>query len=105
MATINFFDLKHAKTTPGQVIRAFRRNFNITQHELAEATGIAEANLSAIENGKTEIGVKRAVLIAAAFGIDPALILFPNGYESLYGKELRAVRQASAKLIAKKKVI
>jgi hypothetical protein len=33
---------------------------------LAAVTGIAETNLSAIENDKVEIGVKRAVLIAAA---------------------------------------
>lgn len=100
----NFFDLKHVKTTPGGVIRAFRRNFRITQQELAKVTGIAEANLSAIENDKIEIGVKRAVLIAAAFGIDPSLILFPSGFEGSYGKDVQAVQQASEKMMAKKRV-
>ncbi|MEK6772933.1 MAG: helix-turn-helix transcriptional regulator [Bdellovibrionota bacterium] len=66
MSTRNFFDLKFPKTTPGKVIRAFRKNFNITQQELAEVTGIAETNLSAIENDKVEIGVKRAVQVASA---------------------------------------
>ncbi len=104
MATRNFFDLKFPKTTPGKVIRAVRKNFNITQQELAEVTGIAETNLSAIENDKIEIGVKRAVLIAAALGIGPSGLLFPNGYETVYQKDVKAVQVASAKMMAKKKV-
>lgn len=103
MAVKNFFDLKQVETTPGGVIKAFRKNFNITQQELADITGIAETNLSAIENNKIEIGVKRAVFIAAALGIDPALILFPNGYEESYGKDLKLIQQASAKLMSKKR--
>ena len=101
--TRNFFDLKQIKSTPGGVIKAFRKNFQFTQHELAEVTGIAEANLSAIENDRVEIGVKRAVLIAAAFGIDPALILFPNGYEASYNKDIKTVQKASEKMMARKK--
>ena len=100
----NFFDLKQVKTTPGGVIKAFRKNFQITQQELAKVTGIAETNLSAIESNKVEIGVKRAVLIATAFGIDPAIILFPNGYESSYSKDIKAVQQAAEKMMSKKKV-
>ena len=100
----NFSDLRHTKTTPGGVIKAFRKNFQMTQQELAQVTGIAETNLSAIENDKIEIGVKRAVLIAAAFGIEPASILFPNGFDASYSKDVKAVRIASEKLMAKKKV-
>ena len=99
-----FFDLNQIKTTPGGVIKAFRKNFQITQQELAEVTGIAEANLSVIENDKIEIGVKRAVLIAAALGIDPSLILFPSGFEGSYSKDVKAVQQASEKMMAKKRV-
>ncbi len=104
MATRNILDLKFPKTTPGRVIKAFRTNFKITQQELAEVTGIAETNLSAIENDKVEIGVKRAVLIAAALGISPSSLLFPNGYETAYEKDVKAVQSASAKMMAKKKV-
>jgi transcriptional regulator with XRE-family HTH domain len=100
--TRDFSDLKNLKSTPGQVIKAFRKNFQITQQELAQITGIAETNLSAIENDKVEIGVKRAVLIATALGLMPAQILFPNGYEASYEKEVKLVRKASAKLFAKK---
>ena len=104
MAKQNFFDLKLTKATPGKVIKAFRINFNITQQELAEVTGIAETNLSAIENDKVEIGVKRAVLIATALGISPSGLLFPNGYESSYGKDIKVVQAAATKMMAKKKV-
>ena len=86
------------------MIKAFRKNFNITQEELATVTGIAETNLSAIENDKIEIGVKRAVLIAAALGINPSGLLFPSGYETSYKKDVKAVQAASAKMMAKKKV-
>jgi transcriptional regulator with XRE-family HTH domain len=103
MAVRNFFDLKQVKGTSGDVIRTFRKNFDITQKELSEVTGIAHSNLSAIENDRIEIGFRRAFLIAAAFGIDPALILFPNGYESSFAKELKAVEKAGTKLLAKKK--
>ena len=60
--------------------------------------------MSAMENDKLDIGLKRAVLLAAAFGIDPSLILFPEGYESNFGADVQAVRKAAAKLWAKKKV-
>ena len=104
MATRNFFDLKLIEITPGKVIKAFRKNFSITQQELAKVTGIAETNLSAIENDRLEIGVKRAVLIAAALGISPSGLLFPHGYETSYQKDVKADQAASAKLMAKKKV-
>ena len=104
MATQNFFDLKLKKVTTGEVIKAFRKNFQITQSDLAKITGIVETNLSAIENDKVEIGVKRAVLIATALGIDPSQLLFPNGVEEAYSKEVHRVQQISAKLMAKKKV-
>lgn len=101
----NFFDLKQVKTTSGEVVRAFRKNFQLTQQELAEITGLTDTNISAIENDRIDIGIKRSVLIAAAFGIDPSLILFPNGFESSFSKDVKTVRQASAKALAKKKAI
>jgi transcriptional regulator with XRE-family HTH domain len=104
VATRNIFDLKFPKTTPGKVIKAFRKNFNITQQELSKVTGIAETNLSAIENDRVEIGVKRAVLIAAALGISPSSLLFPNGYQTAYEKDVKVVQAASAKLMSKKRV-
>ena len=95
--------LENIKSTPGKVIRAHRRNFLITLKELACATGIAESNLSLIENDKIELGVKRATLIGAALGIEPGFILFPNDSEGLYDKEVRQVKARASKLFALKR--
>lgn len=104
MATRNIFDFKFEKTSTGKIIKAFRENFKITQNELAQITGIAGTNLSAIENDKVEIGVKRAVLIATTLGLNPSQLLFPNGVEATYSKEVHRVQQISAKVMGKKKV-
>ena len=67
-------------------------------------TGIAEANISSIENDHLEIGVKRAALFAAAFGVEPSLILFPEGYKYSFYKEIVRTEKKAAKIINKKKV-
>lgn len=89
-------------STSGSVIRAHRRNWEITLKELSEMTGIAESNLSLIENDKVEIGTRRASLIGAALGIDPAFILFPEGAEGAFKKEIERVSKKAAKLLAEK---
>ena len=101
----DFMELfKDLKATPGEVIRAHRKNFRITLKELSKASGIAESNLSLVENDKIEIGLKRAVLIAAALGISPTSILFPPGYESPYNKEAEKVQKRASKMfLAKRK--
>lgn len=90
-------------STPGSVIRAHRRNWKITLKELGEMTGIAESNLSLIENDKVEIGTRRASLIGAALGIDPAFILFPEGAEGALKKVIERVSKKASKLLAEKR--
>lgn len=87
--------------TSGRVVRAFRRNFNLTLADIEHLTGIPSSNLSAIENDKLEIGVRRARLLAAVYGISPALLLFPSA--SAEEKRFRQIRKAAAKLIEKKR--
>lgn len=65
--------------TPGELIRATRTNFGITQEEICEVTGLKRANLSALENGRIEMTVHYAEVLGAALGIHPSTILFPNG--------------------------
>lgn len=65
--------------TPGELIRATRTNFGITQEQICEVTGLKRANLSAIENGRIEMTVHYAEVLGAALGLHPATILFPNG--------------------------
>lgn len=102
----NLLELKSLKVqaTPGKVIRAFRRNFNLTLADVSTLTGIPQSNLSAIENEHMDIGVKRATLIAAVFGISPSRILFPEGYERDDERQLEKIRKRAAALIEKKKV-
>lgn len=102
MATKDLMDFLPKDSTAGSIIRAFRKNFRVTLKELSKLTGIPESNLSAIENDKLEIGVKRATLIGAALGIAPESLLFPNG-KSQYEKEAERVRKAAEKLFAAKK--
>jgi transcriptional regulator with XRE-family HTH domain len=101
----NFLDLKglQVQETPGRVVRAFRRNFELTLGEMERLTGIPESNLSAIENDKLDMGIRRATRIAAVFGINPSLILFPKGHERKEEKELRKIRKDAAALIEKKR--
>jgi len=70
------------KLTTGELIKAFRKNFNILQDDLAWVCGISQANLSAIENGRREVGPKLAVKLSAYLGINPSILLYPNGYQN-----------------------
>ncbi|MEJ7847943.1 MAG: helix-turn-helix transcriptional regulator [Pyrinomonadaceae bacterium] len=71
----------HADLNTGEVIRMLRELKGWTQEDLAERSGITSTNLSLLENGRVDIGKKRAELLAKAFGVHPAIIMFPE-YES-----------------------
>ena len=72
---------KAAKTT-GDLIKAFRSNFEIKQDDMAHACKISQANLSAIEKNRREVGPRVALKLAAFLGLSPDVILYPNGYEA-----------------------
>jgi transcriptional regulator with XRE-family HTH domain len=72
---------KHANLTTGEAIRMLRELKNWTQEELAKKSGIDAKNISLLENDRIEIGKKRAVQLARAFGVHPAIIMFPE-YEA-----------------------
>ena len=69
---------KHIQLTTGDVIRIMRELMEWTQNELAERSGISATNISLLENDRVEIGKKRAESLARAFGIHPAIIMFPD---------------------------
>ncbi|MFA5802930.1 MAG: helix-turn-helix transcriptional regulator [Thermoleophilia bacterium] len=71
----------HATLTTGEVIRMLRDLKGWTQKTLAEHSGINVTNISLLENGKVDIGKKRAEQLARAFDIHPAIIMFPE-YEA-----------------------
>jgi len=72
---------QHAVVTTGEAIRMLRELKLWTQEELAAKSGINAKNISLLENDKIDIGKKRAEMLAKAFGIHPAIIMFPE-YEA-----------------------
>ena len=68
----------HATLTTGEVIRMLRELKGWTQVELARRCRITATNISLLENGQVDIGKKRALQLAKAFGIHPAIIMFPE---------------------------
>ena len=71
----------HAKLTTAEVIRLLRELKEWTQEDLAKRSGISATNISVLENGRVEIGKKRAEQLAEAFKVHPAIIMFPE-YEA-----------------------
>lgn len=72
---------QHAVLTTGEVIRMLRELKGWTQEQLATESGLNAKNISMLENGKIDIGKKRTQQLAKAFGVHPAIIMFPE-YES-----------------------
>jgi transcriptional regulator with XRE-family HTH domain len=82
ISTSDFVPAKqHAVLTTGDVIKMLRELKGWTQEELARRSTINATNISLLENGKLDIGKKRAESLARAFGVHPAIIMFPE-YES-----------------------
>lgn len=71
----------HVRLNTAEVIRMLRELKGWTQQELARRSGINAANISLLENNRVEIGKKRAESLAKAFGVHPAIIMFPE-YEA-----------------------
>jgi transcriptional regulator with XRE-family HTH domain len=64
--------------SPGQMIKTLRELKEWTQVDLANKTGISQANISAIENDRVDIGKQRAIIIAEALNVHPASIMFSD---------------------------
>jgi len=72
---------RHAELSSGEVIRMLRDLKGWTQEELAKRCGISPTNLSLLENDRVDIGKRRTEQLAKAFGVHPAIIMFPE-YEA-----------------------
>src|SRR2546421_13013332 len=83
--------------TPGEMIRTFRKEIALTLKDLEQITGIQEANLSKIENGKIEVTQHYAEVFAAVFGISPLIFLYPDG-EFKKSRELLAIERRAKRL-------
>ena len=75
-------DYREAKRTidvsPGESVRIIRELQEMSQNDLARATGIAQSTISAIERGRINLGVERAKQLARALKCHPAALVFPG---------------------------
>lgn len=62
----------------GESVRILRELQNLSQNQLAVATGIPQSTISAIENDRVRLGVDRAKTLARALRCHPAVLVFPN---------------------------
>jgi transcriptional regulator with XRE-family HTH domain len=69
---------KRIEVSPGESVRIIRELQGFSQNQLAELSGIPQATLSAIENGRVRLGVERAKVLARALRCHPAVSVFPG---------------------------
>ncbi len=68
--------------SPGEMIRELRELKGWSQLDLARETGISQTNISALENGRVDIGKQRSVVIAKALNVHPASIMFADYWDA-----------------------
>jgi transcriptional regulator with XRE-family HTH domain len=64
--------------SPGASVRIARELQELTQAELAKASGIPQPTISSIESGRVALGAGRAEKLARALKVHPAVLLWPN---------------------------
>lgn len=69
---------KRIEVSVGESVRIVRELQELSQSRLAELTRIPQATLSAIENGRVNLGVERAKVLARALKCHPAVLVFPG---------------------------
>mgnify|MGYP000110480090 CR=1 FL=1 len=73
---------KRIEVSVGESVRILRELQELSQSQLFELTGIPQATISAIENGRVNLGVERAKVLARALKCHPAVLVFP-GWDAL----------------------
>ncbi len=68
----------HAHLTPGEALKMLRELQGLTQADLAKITGISQSNISALESKTRQMGQGRAIVLAKALKVHPAVLLFPD---------------------------
>lgn len=88
---------KRVEVSVGESVRIVRQLQKLSQNELARLTGIPQSTISAIENGRVNLGVERAKTLARALRCHPAVLVFPEWEdESLAGPAQPLSRYASS---------
>jgi ribosome-binding protein aMBF1 (putative translation factor) len=76
--------------TPGESVRVARESQEMTQADLAAASGIPQPAISSIESGRVTLGAERAEKLARALRVHPAVLLWPS-----WDEDVRAKKRAS----------
>ena len=75
-------DYRKAKKTievsVGDSVRIIRELQELSQNQLASLTSIPQSTISAIENGRVNLGIERAKVLARALKCHPAVLVFPG---------------------------
>lgn len=69
---------KRIEVSVGESVRIVRELQEMSQNDLARASGIPQSTLSAIETGRVNLGVERAKKLARALKCHPAVLVFPG---------------------------
>ena len=69
---------KRVEVFVGESARILRELQELSQSELSGLTGIPQSTISAIENGRINLGVERAKILARVLKCHPAVLLFPG---------------------------
>jgi transcriptional regulator with XRE-family HTH domain len=69
---------RRVEVSVGESVRILRELQELTQGQLADLTGIPQSTISAIENGRVNLGVERAKVLARALECHPAVLVFPG---------------------------
>jgi transcriptional regulator with XRE-family HTH domain len=64
--------------SPAEALKQLRELQGLSQNDLAIMTGISQSNISALENGTRQLGRERALVLAKALRVHPAILLFPD---------------------------
>ncbi len=62
----------------GESVRILRELQELSQSQLAARSGIPQSTISAIENGRVNLGVERAKMLARALQCHPSVLVFPG---------------------------
>ena len=69
---------RNVAVSPGESVRILRELQEMSQNDLAAASGIPQSTISAIERDRINLGVERAKLLARALRCHPAVLVFPS---------------------------
>lgn len=69
---------KRVEVSTGDSVRILRELQDMSQNDLATASGIPQSTISAIENNRVRLGVERAKVLAKALRCHPAVLVFPR---------------------------